>query len=162
MKKIFTIFWAFMLIGCASMTSTSYFGTLYEVKEDTITDINGTSVVRRMLIDKYASMSTGNESTSIMSIPEEYAIVVETESPSWRFIDEITLRTDSGVVNLITRQPTRTVITAQRLSERLIGVIPPRVIEEIKNTSTLAIQYKGRFVELPSEAVTSIKNFVNK
>jgi hypothetical protein len=143
------------------MTTTSYFDTLYEVKSDTIKDINGTHSVHRMVIDKYASMSTGNESTTLITADGGYALVVEVDTIGWRFIDDVSIRTDNGVTKLVSGTPKRDTISGRRVAERLISIIPQSAVESIKATKTFAIQYKGRFIELPDEAVIAIRNFIN-
>jgi hypothetical protein len=162
MKMVFFGIIAVLLVSCSSMAATSYFDKLYEVKSDTITDINGTHSVQRMVIDKNASMSSGgNESTTLITMDGGYALVVEADLISWRFIDDISVRTDNGVTKLDTATPRREVISGSRVTERVIGIIPLKTVEEMKKTKTFALQYKGRFVELPDEAIIAIKNFVN-
>jgi hypothetical protein len=164
MRKIsialFTLIGLLIFAGCASMTSTSYFDTLYEIKDVTTTDIHGTTTARTMLIDRAMSLS-GNESTKIMSVAGGYGLVVEGEWTNWRFVDSVSLRTDARVSEMvITIPPQRKVLSGGAVSEALFSVIPQETVDAMKTTTTLALQYKGRFVELPEEAVAAVKEFL--
>ncbi|MHC6203120.1 hypothetical protein ACYULU_07985 [Breznakiellaceae bacterium SP9] len=153
---------AIVLMFSACMTS--YYNTMYEVNETTVKDISGDRVVKKMLIDRESSaLGGGYSSTSLSTAGGQYGLLVEYHGPSWRFIDAISIKTDNGVTELETSTPDRDVISGGGgVTESIVGLIPPDVVEQMKSTKTFTLQYKGRLAELPEEAVSAIREFVSQ
>ena len=175
MKKVAFLIILILVLGVFSSCASSM---LYKVETKEIRDIDGVINITSMpvYVDNWAMWYFDMLSISKVQRGnvEFYRFEVEVWLSDWLFIDTLRLKINDGeTISLVDNNPSRKVIpgtvgnaysmsTPTRVHEVAYFLLNENIVNELKNCNSITFQHKTQLVTLPPEAITAIKNFLNK
>ena len=141
--------------------------SLYSINSRNVDDIRGQTTLTSMLLAKDGSMAgwawlltlnkfeQNNQTLFVMTV--EYSA---NHSAGWAFIDEFLIRIDGQLFTLKDNNPNRTVVSGG-VSETVHFSLNDTIIDALKTSSSIVIQFYGGPNTIPEEGIISIKNFIN-
>ena len=165
MKKIlFSILVMVLIIGC-STTEQLAMKSLYSITSSQKDDIRGSLNMDSLLVFKKIGMSY-NDAVTLDKLKQNdtinYAITVHYLGPDWRYMDEILLKINDTLLTLKDNSPSRSVNRGSNVtvSERVICVLNEAQIQELKNATSITLQYYRDPVQIPEAGLSAIKAFI--
>jgi len=166
-KVIIVILVCFVFIGCYSTGGGfNNMSSLYSINTKNVDDIRGQTTLTSMLIAKNGSMAgwawlltfnkfeQNNQTLFVMTV--EYNA---NHTAGWAFIDEFLIRIDDKLFTIKDNNPNRTVVNGG-VSETAHFSLNDTIIDTLKNSSSIVIQFHGGPNVIPEEGIIAIKNFV--
>jgi hypothetical protein len=139
---------------------------------ETIENISGDVLINHIIIGKNEDMfwtGVGYNVTLYCRQTNDLntlGLKVYYKGNGWKFIDGITLRTDGGLIRLISDNPNRDVGYGGGVFETLyLPILYENHVENLVNTSTLSFQlnsdYREDIIEVSPTTINSIREFFN-
>jgi hypothetical protein len=156
-----------VILGACSTTTSFYRGSVYNTMTETSEDIRGTANISRLLLYKYVEMFGGGDIVTFDKFIQNditlYTFFVLYQGADWRFIDELMIKIDDKLITLKDENPNRTTLRTQSgvfVEEQTHFVLDESTINDIKNCSSLVIQFYDKPVTIPQEGIDALKKFL--
>ena len=175
-----------VLSSCASIAPTKAarvsFAKLYEVLSSTRTSLEGDFTFNDLVLYKKIDGFGGVDAFSFgkLKAPEEkfksltdlgydkkylYYFTVYYQGRDWKFIDNLSFKTDTGLFKLTAPSPDRDVMSTSDGSYTVetaqFYLNSDEQIDSLLNTSTLQIQYtKSKIFNLSADEIQKVKDFI--
>ncbi|NCB03476.1 MAG: hypothetical protein EOM67_15185 [Spirochaetia bacterium] len=153
-----------LLISSCTTSDKLYFTPLYEVKTRVIPNIAGDIKVDEMIIHKDVGIGKGNNFITLSSLERSdtktFLFYVDYTGGYWKFIEKLQLKIDGELFTLTDDDPSRLVLNGG-VEERAGFILSKGIIEKLKNSSSLVLQYYVDPFTMDAEAISEIKKFLS-
>jgi hypothetical protein len=168
MKRVTILILAITLFFGCSTTMKMTVAKLYSITSENVQRIDGDIIVSRLLF--YREGVNGwhiltLEKLTGSSFPDQYSIACRYLGSAWEFIDQLKMKTDTGILSFTDISPAHEISESGGVEELARFILSPGDIESIKTTTTFVIQYFGKYrtmpLVIPPEGINAIRTFVN-
>lgn len=163
MKNILLIGTMSLIISCTGADSLAM-RQLYSIESKYHEDIRGNFITNEFILFKDISM-VGKNIVTITEIEKEnqdsnYIFGLHWDGMGWRFYESLLIKTDKKLYELKDINPTRNVITGNRVSEILRFGVSDELLTDLRDTESMSIQYYLEPINITPEGMTALKTFL--
>jgi hypothetical protein len=167
MKRVAILIVAITLFFGCSTTMKMTVAKLYSITIESVQRIDGDIIVSRLLF--YRDGESGwhiltLEKLAGSSLSDQYSIACRYLGSTWEFIDQLKIKTDTGILSFIDDSPSHEISESGGVEELARFLLLPDVVQAIKETSKLEFQYFGKYrtqpKAVPAEGISAIRSFL--